>query len=70
MIDKKQLLKVMSLKTGWADPGFEENINQIIDEQQELGWDYVDLKISSSDLNCLLIFRYNLFGTYGNKKSN
>jgi len=50
-------LEVFHLMTGWSDPGFEENIQGLINTQLGKGWLYHDIKVSSKDNNCLVIFR-------------
>jgi len=49
-------IAVKHLKTGWNDPEFEEKLNNLIMSEAEAGWQYYDLRISSKDNNCLVIF--------------
>jgi hypothetical protein len=44
------------LKTGWKDPKFEQKLADEMNRQLENGFEYRDIKISSSSNDCLIIF--------------
>ena len=50
-------MKVIKLDIGWKDLDFQEELQKTIDEQEKLGFMYYDIKISSTDSDCLVIFK-------------
>lgn len=52
-------MRVRHLKTGWKELSFQGVIQQEMDKQEKLGYSYYDIKISSKDNDCLLIFKEN-----------
>ena len=49
--------KLTHLKTGWKDLEFENKVQAAVDAQSVLGYDYKDIKVSSSTDDCMLIFK-------------
>lgn len=50
-------MKVIHLKTGWKNENFEEEVNELVSKQEKEGFEYYDIKISSKDNDCLVIFK-------------
>lgn len=51
-------IKTMYLKSGWSEGSvFSDKVNQVVFEQMANGWVYFDVKISSRDNDCLIIFK-------------
>lgn len=50
-------MKVIHLKKGWKDEDFQDAVQQVMDEHEKLGFTYYDIKISSKDPDCLVIFK-------------
>ena len=48
-------MKIKHLKSGWDDTEFENKLQKIIDEEKE--YTYYDIKISSKNNDCLIIFK-------------
>ena len=44
------------LITGWDDPEFETKVKELSNKMGSDGWKYYDIKISSKDNHCLVIF--------------
>jgi putative lipoic acid-binding regulatory protein len=51
------MIKPKYLKTGWNDPEFESKIIETIKSFAEEDYEYYDIKISSKDNHCLILFR-------------